>query len=669
VDTPFDRSFGVATSAGTVFASTGGGIWASGDAGITWNLILPNVLTNQVAADPSQPNVIIAGNVRTEDGGATWTPLTIGRQINALIFDPANPGRAIAATTGAAAGFVAKLGYAGEILAATYISSPGGASVAGVAADPGGNIYAAGWSGGQNFFATKYDSGLNRVYTSPLSTFRYVNGIAVDPTGSAAIVGVAPKPPNSQWQCLVTRLAPDGSAGFTTFFGSNSGDNCNTIAADASGNSIVGGFIGVGSVLTKLDVSGNVVFSQSIDAANRFGPNAVVTDAAGNIYVSGTTSSKNFPTTPGAYQAQVSSNCTYPSSIINTGIIGTITTFDNSDTYVQKLEPNGGVIFSTLLGGGCLDYVTGMAVDGAGNVWVAGRTNSSPFPQVDSFESGPAYSFYKGFVSELDPAGSSLKLSSYITAGDQPVVAVDGFGNAYVAGASTPPLSPVSGPCCVSPPANVRASLTKLQSQPVAPLAITGAGNAFTLRDGPVSPGQITLITATGLTPDSPQDLTLTPSAPLPRALSGTQVLFDGEAAVLVSVAAGRVVAVAPYDLAGKQQTNIQVVFQGTLSAPVLADVLADPGYLSRDGSGTGFAYAINPDGTMNSPDNPAPQKSFVTVYATGTGKVDPTCPEGGVGTSPAGYLCGIFPTQIATPNYQVSTAGVPNSPLTIAVK
>jgi uncharacterized protein (TIGR03437 family) len=102
---------------------------------------------------------------------------------------------------------------------------------------------------------------------------------------------------------------------------------------------------------------------------------------------------------------------------------------------------------------------------------------------------------------------------------------------------------------------------------------------------------------------------------------------------------------------------------------PVLADVLADPGYLSRDGSGTGFAYAINPDGTMNSPDNPAPQKSFVTVYATGTGKVDPTCPEGGVGTSPAGYLCGIFPTQIATPNYQVSTAGVPNSPLTIAVK
>jgi uncharacterized protein (TIGR03437 family) len=85
-------------------------------------------------------------------------------------------------------------------------------------------------------------------------------------------------------------------------------------------------------------------------------------------------------------------------------------------------------------------------------------------------------------------------------------------------------------------------------------------------------------------------------------------VLFDGEPAALVSVLPGQIVAIAPYDLAGRRQTTVQIAASGVLSTPMIADVATDRAYLTADGSGTGRALARNPDGTLNSPDNPAPQ-------------------------------------------------------------
>jgi uncharacterized protein (TIGR03437 family) len=175
-------------------------------------------------------------------------------------------------------------------------------------------------------------------------------------------------------------------------------------------------------------------------------------------------------------------------------------------------------------------------------------------------------------------------------------------------------------------------------------------------------------------------DLTFSPSAPLPRTLAGTQVLFDGEAAALISVAAGRVLAIAPYSLAGKRQTLVQAVFEGVASPPVLTEVRADPGYLSLDGSGTGQAYARNPDGTLNSPQNPAPENSSVTMYLTGTGVVDPACPEGSIAagethlsSTPSlipGFLCGIYQRTVATPPYgPLPKAALQDSALTYSVR
>jgi hypothetical protein len=76
---------------------------------------------------------------------------------------------------------------------------------------------------------------------------------------------------------------------------------------------------------------------------------------------------------------------------------------------------------------------------------------------------------------------------------------------------------------------------------------------------------------------------------------------------------------------------------------------------------------AINPDGSVNSSENPAPQNAMVTVFVTGNGVV-PACPEGSV-DSGTGYVCGISKMQIRTPNNALSTVPLPNSAVTVAVK
>ena len=69
---------------------------------------------------------------------------------------------------------------------------------------------------------------------------------------------------------------------------------------------------------------------------------------------------------------------------------------------------------------------------------------------------------------------------------------------------------------------------------PSNPLVITGAGNSYSGRDGPIAPSELATITLSGFQPDQPVGLGYT--MPLPMSLAGTEVLFDGEPAVLASV-------------------------------------------------------------------------------------------------------------------------------------
>jgi hypothetical protein len=142
---------------------------------------------------------------------------------------------------------------------------------------------------------------------------------------------------------------------------------------------------------------------------------AIAVDSSGSAYVTGYTISTNFPV----------ANALDPSA---NGI---------GDAFVVKLNAAGNAfVFSTYLGGSGDDAGTGIAVDGAGNVFVSGYTGSSNFPTVNAAQSLQSGN-QDAFITKLDPTGSSLLYSTYLggSSSDSAArLAVDAAGNAYVTG-------------------------------------------------------------------------------------------------------------------------------------------------------------------------------------------------------------------------------------------
>jgi len=497
VSAPFHSAVSIwpdPTSPGVLYALNNNGttgIYRTTDRGTTWALLASGSVpaADFLAVDPAQPSIVVTNSVRTGDGGHSWSPLLLSSPPLALtpspseiVFDPGNPGHAIAVmvTPGARTAFLTKLDSQGRILFSTYFGGQSITAIAGAATDPSGNIYLAGSAtaadfpatagayrttlpaSGQASFVAKLDPAGNLIYATYLDDFDDAKAIAVDPGGNAVVGGQRQTSTSSS--CFATKLTADGSAEiFFTQLAGATGNFCTTVAADASGNTILGGSSTPGFPVTagalqtspgggsqdgtfaKLDPRGNVMFASYLGGSDRDEVDAVATDAAGNIYVLGTTASKDFPVTSGVYQQSLSANCAYPSSSFDTGLIGTITEYRMDDFFITKLDSSGKLIFSTYLGGVCLDQALSLAVDGAGNVWVAGLSDSDPFPQVLPLESGPAVEYYEATISELDPSGGILKFSSYLQAGSAPVLAVDPAGNAYLAGSNVPPPSPYGG--------------------------------------------------------------------------------------------------------------------------------------------------------------------------------------------------------------------------------
>ncbi len=143
------------------------------------------------------------------------------------------------------------------------------------------------------------------------------------------------------------------------------------------------------------------------------------TDAVGNVYVAGSTTSTNFPV-----QSAVQSHLAAAGA---------------SNCFVTKLDPSGKVIYSTYFGGSGTDTATAMTVDSAGNVYVTGNTGSVDFPTTKGTYAAFAPPPYQGvqaapFLFKLNPDGS-VAYSTYFASGQQPqAIAVDQYGSVYIAG-------------------------------------------------------------------------------------------------------------------------------------------------------------------------------------------------------------------------------------------
>jgi len=216
--------------------------------------------------------------------------------------------------------------------------------------------------------------------------------------------------------------------------------------------------------------------------------NAVTTDPAGNIYLTGSTSSGSFPVTPGAYQAKP------PTA-----------GFQGSPAYsfLTKLSPAGQVLYSTYFGsdatscnGGsfCIGKYaittgTAIALDASGAAIIAGTTIATGLPTtpgalaqncVCGYDFGLGVGVYSGFVAKFQP-GSAQQLvwATYLNAGFSPVsfaldgLALDSAGDVIVGGGASPGLPTTSGVFQVpgaAPDPNGGAFLVKLNSSGTAAL-------------------------------------------------------------------------------------------------------------------------------------------------------------------------------------------------------
>lgn len=181
--------------------------------------------------------------------------------------------------------------------------------------------------------------------------------------------------------------------------------------------------------VAKFDNAGtNLIYLAYIGGRMADAGLSLAVDATGSAYVTGYTESTNFPTT----------NALFPA--INGQAYPGVNTFP-PDAFVTKLSPDGATLaYSTYLGGEWLDVGSGIAIDSAGNAYVAGYTESTNFVMANA---SPALTNYGGggdaFVAKLDATGMNLHYSFYLGGTNQDVgwdVAANSEGIAFVTGST-----------------------------------------------------------------------------------------------------------------------------------------------------------------------------------------------------------------------------------------
>ncbi len=175
-----------------------------------------------------------------------------------------------------------------------------------------------------------------------------------------------------------------------------------------------------------------MIYATYLGGSSQDGVTAIATDSQGNVYITGYTYSADFPVTPGVVQSK-NAGPTQPVLFTALGApYGPAYAVPGGDIFVAKFTSAGALVFSTLLGGSKSDIPTLIGADSAGNVYVAGVTQSSDFPLTANGLGGPASG---NFFVKLNPTGSALTFSTYFQA---PTYAfdVDNQGRAFLTGSA-----------------------------------------------------------------------------------------------------------------------------------------------------------------------------------------------------------------------------------------
>jgi uncharacterized repeat protein (TIGR01451 family) len=258
----------------------------------------------------------------------------------------------------------------------------------------------------------------------------YGSELEVDDEGNAYVVGYP--------DFFIIKLDPDGDFDYLTLISGSGLDISRSAALDNLGHIYVTGWTSsadfpvlnalqsqlngqTDSFVTKLNtVDGSLVFSTYMGGTRAEQGYDIVYGYDGAIYLTGATDSTNFPITPDALQDHL--------TLINCFC---------DDAYVSKIAADGSsIIYATYLGGDLTDKAYRIGVDAANNIYIHGTTDSPDFPLQN-----PLQASYSGkqdtFVSKIVADGSALAYSTYLGGSEVEYVgglAVDASGNAHALG-------------------------------------------------------------------------------------------------------------------------------------------------------------------------------------------------------------------------------------------
>lgn len=361
----------------------------------------------------------------------------------------------------------------------TYFGGTGSDAATDIALDPSGNIYIAGatqsadfpttanslqaFAGATDAFVAKFDStGAILIYSTFLggSGIDDALGLAVDPSGIVYLAGFTESTdfPTTAgafqtvnaggFDAFVASIDRAGSAlRYSTYVGApGSGEGASDLAIDSLGQAhIVGTTRGTAfpttpgalqttadglsdqAFVSKLNRSGTaLLYSTYFGGAGNDGAFAVTVDQLGLAYVAGFSNSDGLPTTEGAFQP------TRPGG---------------DDGFVLKLDRTGSAIrYLTYIGGAAQDWVEDIVVDAQGHMYLTGTTESTDFPIEDAPQ--PVYGGNAdAFVTRLTRDGSSAVYSTYLGGNrreDGMRIVVDQLRNTYVTGFTSSPNMPTT---------------------------------------------------------------------------------------------------------------------------------------------------------------------------------------------------------------------------------
>ncbi len=265
--------------------------------------------------------------------------------------------------------------------------------------------------------------------------------------------------------------------------------------------------------------------------------------------------------------------------------------------FLTELKPEGSLAYSTFFSVGSADGISAVAFDSSGHLYIAGETGSQDLPVTSG---------------ALQPHFGATGAHDFIASVDF---------------AATPSSAPgidapeIDGGCVVN-----AASY----------LSIVASGYP----GGAVAPGEIISVFGAGLGPANGVGAVVDSKGRVATTLASVTLTFDGVPAPILYAQASQINAIVPFEVSGKQTTQLQLKYQGA-SSNVATLLVTDsaPGIFTMGALGSGQAAAFNQDGTLNSSSNPASKGSIVSVWATGLGLLDASYSDGQIVAGPLGKL------------------------------